>query len=186
MKTMHLFRISYQDLGPNILLVPEVPHYRLDGEDGETPRVCACPTLYQCIMAKSMYLNSKLWKENKLNFYVYTADVPIEFIEQPTNSQVEDVWMTGELWVTQPIIWTKLEAYEITIGKQVSPHAHIYRYFVNPVPIDLGNGRVYTEKVDTGYHFALDGNSRAFTFTEGSPGKSMIQLIKEGKINYDR
>ena len=78
MKTMHLFRISYQDLGPNILLVPEVPHYRLDGEDGETPRVCACPTLYQCIMAKSIYLNSKLWKENKLNFYVYTADVPID------------------------------------------------------------------------------------------------------------
>ena len=61
-----------------------------------------------------------------------------------------------------------------------------YGYFVNPVPIDLGNGRGYTEKVDTGYHFALDGNSRAFTFTEGSPGKSMIQLIKEGKVNYDR
>lgn len=185
MKTMRLFRISYQDLGPNALLAPAVPHYRLDDEDGETLRICACPTLYQCIMAKSMYLNSKLWKDNKLNFYVYTADVPVEFIEQPMVSQVEDAWMTGELWVTQSVIWTRMDAYEMTIGKQVSPHAHIYRYFVNPVPIDLGNGKVYTEKVDTGYHFALDGNARAFTFTEGSPGKSMIKLIKEGKANYE-
>lgn len=35
--------------------------------------------------------------------YVYTADVKVQDIIQPSIEQVPDVFMTGEMWVIKPI-----------------------------------------------------------------------------------
>ena len=48
MLAMHLYHISYNDLGDKIKLKPKVPKYKLEGEECITPRVCAAPTVFHC------------------------------------------------------------------------------------------------------------------------------------------
>ena len=84
MKTMHLFRISYQDLGEEIKLIPEVPHSRTYDENDTIKRICAAPTIYQCIQSKTSFLNEDLWIEGTRTIYIYECNVPINDLIQPT------------------------------------------------------------------------------------------------------
>lgn len=102
MKRMRLMRIQYFDLGDEVELIPSIPQSRLDNEDDETPRICAAITLAQCIYSKFTFANKCVEINGGINFFIYTCDVPIEDIIQPSLNQVDDTWITGELWVIKP------------------------------------------------------------------------------------
>lgn len=174
METMHLYRIDYKDRGPLVCLRPEVPKNRLSNEDGITPRVCAAPTILQCIYSKMLFLSAKLWKTEHMNFFVYECDVPVKFITQPTESEVEDIWITSELWVTEALIWHKKGTYCINVGKTVVPRSRHVQYFVHALESD---------SINLNTTFGIDGYSDNFVFHDTKPSEYEIQLIKEDKIH---
>lgn len=53
MLAMHLYHISYNDLGDKIKLKPKVPKYKLEGEECITPRVYTAPTILQYLYSKT-------------------------------------------------------------------------------------------------------------------------------------
>lgn len=174
METMHLFRIEYKDRGPLVCINPKVPENRLSSEDEMTPRVCAAPTILQCIYSKMLFLNTNLWKDNQLKFFVYEADAPVEFIIQPTINQVEDIWITSEMWVTQSIEWRKHGTYVIELGKRIATASRHIQYFVH----DINEGRIKLSTLNN-----IDGMANNFVFNDGMPTKYEIQLIKEDKLH---
>ena len=174
MKTMHLFRLSYQDLGDTIELSPEVPKYRLPEEEGTIPRVCAAITILQCIQSKSSFLNSDLWTWNHKSIYIYEADIPVEDVEQPTLQQVDDVWFTGEFWVTKEHTWKKVGKFILELGERIYAKEYMYRYYVHDEALE-------SFQSDGKNKYGLDGEINNFFFIEAGPNRQYLKVKKEIK-----
>lgn len=87
------------------MLIPRIPdNYmtRNGYEDNKTKRVCFAPSVDQCLMALSMKLPNE-------EMFVHIIDPNIskkvleKIIYYPTQKQVPDVKITGEIWILKPI-----------------------------------------------------------------------------------
>lgn len=112
MKTMKLYFISKRDLGNQTNLFPRVPPSIMRDvtdaiEDDKTERICCAPTVTGCIRALNIPMRFySSASDYHIHFWLYSADVPVDLIIQPTQEQVPDVWITCELWVIKPYIFT--------------------------------------------------------------------------------
>lgn len=116
MNTMTLYHISKIDLGDQVMVTPTIPVYPAFGENDTIPRICACASVIGCLRAIpepfQTYIDPNTVEPvNKL--YLYRADVPIEHITQPDIELVEDCWITGEFWITEPQEFHKLCVYDV-------------------------------------------------------------------------
>lgn len=173
MKTMHLFRISYQDLGEEVEFYPKVPNNRLPEEDEEIPRVCAALTILQCIHSKATYLNGPLWLNKSRNIFIYEADIPVEDIMQPNCDQVSDTWFTGELWIMKPHIWKKCGNYIIKLGERITEDSYLYKYHIHKLELIPFND------CECDYKYGVNGYYNNFFFTEAGPDKRWIEVHNE-------
>ena len=117
MNHIHLYHVSYKDLGYNPTINPYIPHYKAIDEDGSIHRICCCASIPGCIEAMEIIPDkvAKAKRENKdgLDLYIYEAYVSPELIYQPTIDEVPDVWQTGEFWVMKPITFYRAKHYKV-------------------------------------------------------------------------
>ena len=79
-------------------------------EDNQTKRICVSSSVEGCI--KAIGCNIFIG----CNLYIYKADIDISIIKQPTESEVPDVWITGECWVLKP---TMFELFKTLLVKDI-------------------------------------------------------------------
>lgn len=104
------FHISEKDLGETFKFTPRIPQSRAEEEDDKIPRVCAAPSITQCLIAihgdpdlKGMYQNVPLVLKNP-PFAVYLFSVDETEIYIPNDEQVPDCHRTGEIWITKAVV----------------------------------------------------------------------------------
>lgn len=104
------FHVSEKDLGATFKFTPRIPQSRAEEEDDKIPRVCAAPSIAQCLIAidgdpdlKRMYQNVPLVLKNP-PFAVYMFSVDEKEIYIPTDEQVPDRYRTGEIWITKAVV----------------------------------------------------------------------------------
>lgn len=175
MFSMHLYHISYNDLGNNVKLEPKIPKYKLEGEDLITSRVCAAPTILQCLYSKTSYYDKPLWFGGTRRIYIYEAMIPVTSIYQPSVREVEDTWFTSEFWVTDTYTWSKTGAFILKLGEKVMAKDHNYRYYLHPI-----KGSIIGKE---NKKFALDGIQHDFYFTEVGPSNNWLNSITEAAFN---
>ena len=112
METMKVYHISMKDLGSRPDIYPSIPDTMSQCENSTTPRICVCPTIPGCIMAKELTHDLKS-EDDVINFYVYEARILSDHIIQPTYADVFDAWYTGELWVTEPYTFELFGLYQL-------------------------------------------------------------------------
>ena len=76
--------------------IPENYFVRSGYEDSHTPRVCFAPSIDQCLMGLSENLEGK-------EFYVHIPE-DVHKLTHPTKKQVPDCEITGEVWITKPVV----------------------------------------------------------------------------------
>ena len=175
MLAMHLYHISYNDLGDKIKLKPKVPKYKLEGEECITSRVCAAPTVLQCLYSKTSYYDEPLWAEGTRRLFIYEAMIPVPSIYQPSVIEVEDEWFTSEFWVTDAYNWNKVGAFDLILGEKITAKDHNFRYYLRPV-----KGSIIGKEPKK---FALDGIQHDFYFTEVGPSNEWIKCMNETVFN---
>lgn len=98
------FFLSKNNMNDKVL-IPRIPdNYmtRNGYEDNKTKRICFAPSVDQCLMALSMKLPNE-------EMFVHIIDPNIDKKElekityYPTQKQVPDVKITGEIWILKPI-----------------------------------------------------------------------------------
>lgn len=106
---MKVFRIDRVDKD-EMLLTPHVPTNISEDEDNTTKRICCSASINGCLSSVDNFnYHDKL--------YVYECDVNFSKIYQPTEEKVYDAYLTGELWIIEPIkpiIFKKCGMIEIT------------------------------------------------------------------------
>lgn len=100
---IELLHLSYD---PISVFEPRVPGQRLDGEDGETKRICLAPDIESAINAKvdrATAVQVALKRKIPLALYVYTAKIPRQDLVLPItlyrNHGVKDAILNQEYWV---------------------------------------------------------------------------------------
>lgn len=81
------------------VLQPRIPdnYFTRSGyEDSRTPRVCFAPSIDQCLMGLSENLEGK-------EFYAHIPE-DVHKLTHPTKKQVPDCEITGEVWITKPVV----------------------------------------------------------------------------------
>ena len=159
---LHVYHISRTDLGDACELKPKIPIFRAYGEDEEVPRICVCTSIPCCMYA----INGLPYLRNLdgmyLNLYLYEAYVDINDIVQPSNKQVYDAWAWGELWVTRPYIFTKVNDY--IFDKQMEiPGSGYSRYCMTALNHD--------EVVDRHYDNIVYGDIDSFSIVMLDPDR---------------
>lgn len=171
MKTMRLFRISYQDLGDSVKLFPRVPKDRLPDEDGTVLRICAAPTIYQCLQSKNSFLDPGLWTNDQRTIYIYEADIPVKDIIQPSIDQVGDTWFTGEFWVTKAHTWKKVGKYILELGERIYAKEYMFRYYLHAENLPRA-------QLDRKEKYGFDGEADSFFFIEAGPTQKYLEFKK--------
>lgn len=115
---LSLYRIETVRRGDLNVLVPKVPDNTMHYEDKETPRVCACPTIYGCLLATELAYLVK----DPLDMYLYKAEIDTDItrVRQPTYDEVPDAWVTGEFWILDPVVFKLQGRYIITPQMKVA------------------------------------------------------------------
>lgn len=91
------YHLSSENLD-GLLIYPRVPDnsmVRYGHEDGVTQRVSFAPTVGQCLRGFAKDIKDQV-------FYVHVASNTPTYIK-PTQKQVPDVQVTGEIWATSPV-----------------------------------------------------------------------------------
>ena len=91
------------------MLIPSIPsNYLTDKgyEDNTTPRVCVARSINECIIGKGdLKVNTKL--------YVYSPTEKYE-IYRPSEKEVPDCSVTGELWIKEYVLVKCIGIIEVT------------------------------------------------------------------------
>ena len=97
-------------------LTPYIPNNRARDEDDTTLRIPCSLTIMGCISSLSLpYIyEDRNDKDSKFIVHLYYADVPNENIYQPSNDQVPDQWLTGELWLLKDEVFTHKRTYVLS------------------------------------------------------------------------
>lgn len=120
---MKVYRLIIGEIGKDaqksILLSPYIPNNRANGENSTTPRIPCSLTIMGCITSLSLpfiyedYMKIRKSTDNRFIVHLYGADVSVDNIYQPTNDQVPDEWLTGELWLTKDTEFIIEKTYEL-------------------------------------------------------------------------
>lgn len=172
MKTIRVYFlrcIGDQKISPQqetITLKPKIPETVNDG-DYKTKRICCALTIHQCLLSLQIpdfdYNRKDIYKKSLPVFFeVYTADVPVKNIKQPTNKKVFDGWKTGELWITKKQKFNLLGLYELRKQKEL-PTCGYSRFIFTKVGMDYVNF-VLRDQV-------IYGNEDAFSFIAMDPSR---------------
>lgn len=151
---LSLYRIETIHRGNLNVLVPKIPDNTIKGEDRETLRVCACPTIYGCLLAAEIsYLI-----EDELTIYLYKADIDTDItrVHQPTYDEVPDAWVTGELWILDPVVFKLQGRYSVTPQMEITEDYMRYACTIDEPEVD----EVVNRKRDK----VVYGNPDAFSF----------------------
>lgn len=154
---MIYYKICFEDMGNATVIHPSIPKHPAKGEDIVTHRICVAPTIPQCI--KALELTSFITKDTpSIKVYIYFTVIDernSDILYNPTN--VPDRWITGEMWIMTPCLFSKL--YAGTIRKQMEiPNTGYSRYtFVR-------DG--YEEVLDRHCATAIYGTKDSFSFIE--------------------
>lgn len=148
---LKLYHISLIDLGNNITLIPKIPSNTMMIENSHTPRICVCTSITGCINGLN-YPDNRNFMNKPLYLYQCIVDTEKVRIMQPTRADVEDAWITGELWLLDSTEFKFVRSYK------VFKHAHIkdtaYSRFIftsdeDDLPLDFRDGDiVYGEETN--------------------------------------
>lgn len=123
-KSKNLFFISETNMNGKTLQ-PRIPDNFLvkNGyEDSETPRVCFCPTVRQCLTALSKNVREK-------EFFVHIpASNQSTDIYKPSVKEVPDAKITGEVWIKRPVKIKCIGKIKVTGVQSGRKYEHKYRY----------------------------------------------------------
>jgi len=101
---MKVFRVSTID-EDKLYIHPTIPIHTHCDEDTTIKRICCSPSINGCLSSVDNL-------DYKNIMYVYESEVG-EFY-QPTEQQVYDVYLTGELWLLKSTLFTKIGRLIIT------------------------------------------------------------------------
>jgi len=93
-----LYHISVNNLD-TLTVFPHVPNNSMvqyGYEDGITPRISFSPTVGQCLRGLAQDIKG-------MEFYVHVPSKKPNIVK-PTQRQVPDISITGEVWVTEPVV----------------------------------------------------------------------------------
>lgn len=127
MDTILLYFLTDKDMGNEVVLQPRIPETAPGLEDRVTKRICCSPSITGCI--NSTEAAFRLTDENVSgkDFWLYSANVPVDIVYQPNISQVADTWQHGEFWVTEECKFFLFGKYRLS--KQYDfPHSSLSRY----------------------------------------------------------
>lgn len=136
MTQMKVYRISFEDFGPNPVFNPHIPQNMMGGEDKITPRICVCPTITGCVDSLNLTFGLAMNEESndmlnikkaEIPLYLYEAIVDVGSLYQPTLYDVPDVWRTGELWLLES--WRFVKVSNLILRKHMElPNSAYSRY----------------------------------------------------------
>lgn len=155
---MRLYRIELEDKGETVTFTPRIPKYTMSGEDEDTERICAAPSIRGCI--DSIILPICINDKNIVDYYdilniqkqeyplwIYAADVPCKDIVQPKDYDVPDAFFTGELWITAPCEFTKMGKYLLGVLNDTDYGEYTTKYYLRQEgyekPIEKRTDRVF-------------------------------------------
>lgn len=176
MNSLLVFKICFEDYGNTVLLDPQIPRYPAKNEDVTINRIPVCTTIPNCI--KALELSSMVTEGDLLTVYVYSSEVPMEYIEHPNKFDVKvpDQWRTGELWVMYPWMFTKVG--KATIRKHMEiPYSAYSRY-----AFTMEN---FNEVVDRICAAPIYGEMTSFSFIDLDHDRIEFALKYHGDNNID-
>ena len=135
METMKLYRVELTDMGDSITFNPRVPENPMKGEDVETERICAAPTIIGCIHSGILpifitHYDMSYLENGEHPMWIYEAEVPCENLYQPTENEVPDSFLTGEMWILSPCKFTKVDKYYLGKMQNNDPRDCTYMYYM--------------------------------------------------------
>lgn len=121
-----LYHVSLENKGSIFMFSPQIPKHVAIGEDEHTPRICCATSITNCIQAMAEFpFVRKDIHENIKEIYVYTATVPVDDVSQ---AETPDAWMTGELWLLKPTMFHRYRTY--TVNRQMHFEGTCYSRFI--------------------------------------------------------
>lgn len=102
---MRFFHVSDNPNLNGCTVFPKLPESRMEVENSITPRICVSPSINGCLTATSRY-------EEGETLYIY--ECYSEAIIQPTEKDVIDAPLTGEMWIVEPTIFRRFGTIKIT------------------------------------------------------------------------
>lgn len=157
MNTIHLYHLSDNFMGSSIELIPRIPESASLAEDNYTPRICCSITIPGCFLSKEVSYSLKS-NNDYLEFYLYSADVPVENIYQPSIVDVPDTWSNGEFWVMKPQKFEYITKYRIRKQLELSDEYCYSRYACT--------AHAFDEVVDRYSAQPIYGDMNAFSYIE--------------------
>ena len=100
---MKVFRVDIKNQ-KELLLLPRIPNNLSDNEDNTTKRICCSPSLNGCLSSVDNLDYHDI-------LYVYEAEAEIY---QPSEFQVYDAYLTGEMWILETTLFKKIGELIIT------------------------------------------------------------------------
>ena len=183
---LKVYRFEFVDKGDSFMATPSVPEFTSEYEDSSTERICVCPYILGCIRALEIpesIIVDKDGLDNKI-LHLYSASVNEQDLQlgfhQPSESEVPDVWITGEMWLLQPTKFVK-EA-EYTISKQFDLPNSVYSRF--QVAKTYPNGYSYELPPDRVVAPVIYGDSNAFSFIAMDPRRKDEAIEYAEKYPY--
>lgn len=161
---MRLYKILFEDFGGEVILHPSIPKYPAKKEDRIAPRICTAPTIPMCI--HSLELFSHLIGEiTTKEVFVYYCDLDnYDNLVFPTQDQVPDAWLTGEVWITTDYKFYKL--YDAVFGKHMYiPNSPYSRYYFKKKELEM------SDLPDYMYARNIYGTEEYFSILEADPNR---------------
>lgn len=102
-------------------IYPKIPETAGDFEDKTIPRICVTPTIEGCLtgikligrLRRCLAANEDAKSYETLGLEVYPViilefDIPDRYLYKPSKSQVPDIDITDEYWITRPVKATRV------------------------------------------------------------------------------
>jgi hypothetical protein len=120
------FHVSFEHGSLSKLFVPRIPKSHDDEEDRSTPRICVCPTVHQCLIARADELRDRA-RDNDGEF-VFNVPITVYYVGIENGRYIPpdilynkhnvfDAGFTDEHWITEPVTMqgkhAVLESYEL-------------------------------------------------------------------------
>lgn len=167
-----------------MVLSPRVPEYVMSGEDEDMERICAAPTIMGCINAillpigvndKNIFEYYEIFNIEKQEYpvWVYAANVPCKDIIQPTEKDLPDVFITGELWITNTCEFTKVNKYYLGLLDDTNFGDYTSKYYLRRED--------YGKPINTKSDMIFMGSSSSFGFLRQhvSDKEEILKRLKE-------
>lgn len=177
MTRLKVYRIITNDIGDVVVFEPSIPINFAKNEDTSTPRIPCARTIYQCIMSAEL---TKLITVDDpvLDVCVYSTIVNVENIYEPTIAQVPDVWLSGELWLTESTLFVK--EYNAKIRRHMNlPNCAYSRYsFVRE-----GSDEV-VDRIQAAHIY---GDKDSFSFIDLNPDRCLeaLEYAEQHREEYE-